>query len=322
MKKYGIGIDIGGTKISMILGTRRGKILARRVIPTRIGRRTRQGLQELIQNLKLLIAETSVPKDQIGGIGIGLPGPVDSKKGVVPLSPHMTGWRGIPLRKWVSRELKLPVAMTNDANAAVLGEKFFGDGRGKNHVIYLTVSTGIGGGLIANGELVEGAAYVGGEVGHMTVVPKGNRCKCGKSGCLEAYASGTAIVNFVKRRMQRGKSTRILKFIPKRGYLSAREVGLAARTGDALALQAYREAGFYLGIGIANLLNILNPEIVCLGGGVWKSAPPVFWHSMLKSCQREAWPDAFRAVKMVRTKLADHVGDLGALALAFEKMRS
>jgi len=320
MKKYAIGIDIGGTKISMVLGNTRGKILARREIPTLIRSKTPLCLQSLIQNLKFLITESAVPKAQIKGIGIGLPGAVNSKKGIVPRSPHMVGWKGIPLAKLISQKMKLPVIMGNDANAAALGARLFGEGRRKEHCLYITVSTGIGGGLIVNGHLVEGANSVGGEIGHMTIIPYGDSCNCGKQGCLEAYASGTAIVKYVKREIRRGVRTKILKLVGRHGKIRTQEVGLAAKKGDRLALAAFERAGFYLGIGIANLMNILNPAVVVLGGGVLKSAHRVFWQSMIKSCRKEAWPEAFRKTSIVQTKLGDQIGNLGALALAFEEI--
>ena len=152
----------------------------------------------------------------------------------------------------------------------------------------------------------------------MTIVPKGDPCKCGKLGCLDAYASGTAIAAYAIREMKRGRAARIKRFIPKGKPIAARWVGRAAREGDSLALETYRRAGFYLGIGIANLLNVLNPQKIILGGGVLKSAPPDFWRTMLESCRREAWPEAMKAVKITRTGLGDHVGELGALALGFD----
>ncbi len=319
--KYAIGIDIGGTKISMVLGTSSGKILARRLIATQTGSKTQQCLSEMVENLAGLLKDSGISKKQILGIGVGLPGPVDTQKGVVPRSPHLGGWKGFPLQKWLSKKMGLPVFVANDANAAAIGEKIFGLGRRAKHFIYMTVSTGIGGGLVVNRELVEGASFVAGEVGHMTVVPKGDACKCGKLGCLEAYASGTAIAAFAAREIKAGKASRISHFATQGNKLTAREVGLAAKKGDSLALKAYERAGFYLGIGIANLLNILNPELIILGGGVLKSAPRDFWRAMLQSAKREAWPQAFQAVKIVRTKLGDLVGDLGALALVFENER-
>jgi glucokinase len=297
--KYALGVDIGGTKTSVVLGSSQGKILARKLLLTRTGKKTRQGIEETVQALKALKSGPGKGK-RLLGVGVGIPGPMDSRNGVVQRSPHLGGWKGFPLKSFLERRLGLSVFINNDANAAALGEKVFGEGKRAGDFVYMTISTGIGGGVVVNGELVHGTSFVGGEVGHMTIVPDGERCKCGKRGCLEAYASGTAIARFAKKR-------------------NALEAGLAARKGSRSALAAYEQGGYYLGIGIANLLNILNPKVVVLGGGVLKSAPRIFWSSMLKSCKRNAWPQAYRAVRIVKTKLNDRVGDLGALALVFAR---
>ena len=317
MMKTAIGIDIGGTKISMAVGNANGKILAHREIPTRTGSETRRCLEALAQNLKALIAESGVSKNRISGIGVGIPGPVDSRKGVVPCSPHLPGWTGFALRRWLEKKIGIRAVMANDANAAALGEKKFGQGRGLRHFIYMTISTGIGGGIVVNSKLLEGSGFAAGEVGHMTIVTRGDRCGCGKRGCLEAYASGTAIANFAARELKRGRRSAAIRALMRQEPLSAKILGLAARQGDGLARAVFRRAGVYLGVGVANLLNILNPEKIILGGGVLQSAPPEFWQSMLASCRCEAWPQSMRSVRIVRSTLKK-VGDLGALALVFE----
>ncbi len=311
--KKAIGIDIGGTKISIISGTERGKILAQEIIPTLTGSQTRRGVESLVKATADVIERTG---GRFEGIGVGIPGPVDTAKGVVPRSPHLNGWAGLPLGKILKSHLKLPVLMGNDANAAALGEKNFGQGRGKKDFIYVTVSTGIGSGIIIDGKLLEGTTFVAGEAGHMTIVPDGAPCKCGKRGCWEAYGSGTAIARMAREKY--GKNLR-KKFGPK--PVSAKDVAGAARQGDRTALGIYQESGFYLGLGLANLLNILNPQMIILGGGVWNSAPRDFWNAMMKSCKRDAWPQAFGGAKIVRSNLGGHSGDLGALALGFEARR-
>jgi len=316
--KTAIGVDIGGTKISMVLGTIRGRILSRREIQTCTGTNARPCLKELVHQLQELIHHSKVSKRNVAGIGIGIPGAVDTTKGVVPRSPHLGGWKGIPIVRIVSRALKLPVAIANDANAAALGEKYFGDGRHHQQFIYMTVSTGVGGGIVVNGELVEGSHYVAGEVGHMTIIPEGEPCKCGNKGCLEAYASGTAMARYAESQMRKGRSSKIRNLLSRGDILTGKILGLAARKRDRLALETYRRGGYFLGIGIANLLNILNPSCVMLGGGVLKSAPPDFLAAMRESCRKHAWPEAFRSVRIIRSKLGDQAGNLGALALAFD----
>lgn len=315
--KTAIGIDIGGTKISLILGTEKGKILAQSVIATRTGAETKKCIHELFDQVEGLVRSAKKQRVRIVGIGVGVPGAVDSSRGLVPRSPNLKGWKNYPLAAALNKRFKLPVVLGNDANVAALAEKHFGLAKKCRDFIYMTVSTGVGGGLVSNGQLIEGASYVGGEIGHMTIVPKGNKCPCGNRGCLEAYASGTAIAKYVKRKIKEGRNSSL----SKARKITTREIGEAAQKGDKLAVEAFETAGFYLGIGCANLLNILNPELITLGGGVWKSAPAVFMKSILKSCKQHAWPEAYRKVKITPSRIRGSIGDLGALALAFEKNR-
>lgn len=316
-KNLALGIDVGGTKISITVGDRHGRILAHRLIPTRTGSQTQKGIEEILRNLKELANHPDF-KNKILGIGIGIPGPVNTQKGIVPFSPHLPGWKGLPLKKVIQKSLRLPVRMANDANAASLGEKNFGQGRHLSHFVYITVSTGIGSGIVLDGKLLEGASFVAGEMGHMTLVPGGALCKCGKHGCLEAYASGTALTRMARESLARAQILEIIEASEISERLSAKVLGLAARKGNKAAIHLYETAGAYLGIGIANLLNVLNPEKVILGGGVFKSAPRHFWRSMMASCKINAWPEALKAVKIVPSKLRGQVGDLGALALVFD----
>lgn len=317
--KYGIGIDIGGTKVSMVLGTRKGKIIGRRQIPTLKHSRAKECVANIVDNLEELIKEKKILRGNIKGIGVGIPGAVDSAKGIVPRSPNLQGWKGIPLARILKNKFKKPVYMTNDANAAGMGEKVFGQAKKLKHMIYITVSTGVGGGIISHGRLLEGANYVGGEIGHITIVPNGNRCNCGQRGCLEAYASGTAIAKTVNRAVRTGKGKSLQKRFKKKSGFSAKEIAIAANKGDRFALEVFKEAGNYLGIGIGTLLNIFNPDSIIIGGGVMKSAPKIHWKAMLKSAKKHSWPEPFKKVKIKRTKLKDEVGNLGALALVFDK---
>ena len=315
--KYAIGVDIGGTKISLALGDEKGKILMRSEIPTRTGRQSVDCVRELALKLKALVRDAGLPLKKILGIGVGCPGAVNNQKGIAPRSPNLPGWAGLPLRRILSQASGLPVFLANDANAAAIGESVFGAGRHAKNFIYITVSTGVGGGIVLNGRLYEGSGFVAGEIGHISVVPDGKKCNCGQRGCLEAYASGTAIGHFVRERMTR-KNTRIWKFLSGDRKVSARQVGMAAREGDRLSIESYKQAGYYLGIGIANLLNILNPEKIVIGGGVLRSAHQIFWKTMQKSAKQHAWPEAFRTVKIVRSALQGRVGDLGTVALVFK----
>ncbi len=308
--RHALGVDIGGTKISVTLGDSRGKILAKKLLPTLTGKKARQGIDQLVGALQQLKA--SATGKRILGIGVGVPGPMDPNRGMVQRSPHLGGWQGFGLKTHLEKKLKLPVFITNDANAAAVGEKVFGAGRNADDFIYLTVSTGIGGGIILGGKLLLGASYGAGEVGHTLIVPEGERCGCGRRGCLEAYASGTAIAQFVRREIRKGRRTRLS------GLISAEKVSDAARKGDRLSIEAFRLAGYYLGIGLANLINIINPEMLILGGSVMKSSS-LLWPSMIRSARTHAWPSLYAACRITRTQLGDQVGDFGALALVFAR---
>ncbi|MEI7751945.1 MAG: ROK family protein [Candidatus Omnitrophota bacterium] len=306
--KYAIGIDVGGTKISVTLGTSSGKILARKKVTTRILSKSKACVEEILTSVRQIFPEFKLSSKDILGIGIGAPGAVNSKTGVLPRSPNLAGWAGIPIVRIFRNKFKLPIYLANDANAAALGEWVFGAGRKMKNLIYITVSTGVGGGLILNGQLYEGAGFVAGEIGHISVVPEGRKCKCGRRGCLEAYASGTAIAHFYNE-------------LKKKKVKGAKEVGLAASSGDKVAIESYRKAAYYLGIGLANLMNVLNPEAIVIGGGVLKSAPPVYWKEVLRSAKGHAWPEAFQTTKVLQSPLLGHSGDLGALALVFKNSK-
>lgn len=301
--KLALGVDIGGTKTSLTLGDPHGKILAKKILPTLTGRRALEGIKQISEGLARLKADFAGAR-KIQGVGVGIPGPINPQTGIVQRSPNLKGWEGIRLKATLQKKLKLPVYITNDANAAAIGEMLFGQGRRCQNFVYLTVSTGIGGGIVLGGRLLMGDSWGAGEAGHTIVQAGGERCGCGRRGCLEAYASGTAIAKFFRKNF--GGS----------GKLSAESVARKARQNHPIAREAYRRAGFYLGIGLANLINLLNPGKIILGGSVTKSFP-LFWPSMMKSIRAHAWPVLSRACRVVRTDLGERVGDLGALALVF-----
>ncbi len=318
--RIALAIDIGGTKISIAAGTDRGRILHYAEIKTRTGRQTRDCVDELMRVVEEVRRTLPPNHSKLCGIGVCLPGAVNTSRGVVPQSPNLPGWKGLPLAKMLGGRFKLPVCMVNDANAAAIGEMLFGAAKGSKNFIYVTVSTGVGGGIVINGRLLEGSSFVAGEVGHTTVVPGGDLCNCGKRGCLEAYTSGTSIERYVAKKIRETNYQALEKFRFE-GRLSARELSAAARQKDPLALAAFGRAGRYLGIGLANVLNTVNPSLAVLGGGVIQSAPPLFWAELKKNLRKEAWSEALHGFRMSRTKLGSKVGNLGALAVIFEALK-
>lgn len=317
MKQLAIGIDIGGTKISIAIGSTKGEILRYVVFPTLKGRRSREGVRQIVSETQKLIAQLSASqKKNLLGIGICLPGAVNTRQGLAPHSPNLPGWKGLQLGRILQTSLKLPVRLVNDANAAAVAESHFGAGRGFQDFIYITVSTGVGGGIYVNGRLLEGASFVAGEIGHMTLVAGGDRCSCGRLGCFEAYASGGSIERYTAAQLKKKRIAGSRSFF-KDDKLSARAIKAAAHAGNAFALHTFQRAGHYLGIGLGSLLNILNPQKIILGGGVLDAPPQIFWKAMRASLKAAAWPEALRAVKIERTPLKANVGNLGALAVVF-----
>jgi len=311
---YIVGIDIGGTKTSVSLGNSQGKLFIRRVYPTKGVSST---LSEAKRIIRVYLQEYDPGLVKTKGIGISACGPLDLKKGILLNPPNMPNWRNVPLKKIFSQSFKLPVAVDNDANSAALAEKIFGAGKNVQNLFYYTVSTGIGGGLVINGRIHHGASSDAGEIGHTLVLPNGPKCKCGKRGCLEALASGTSIARIARERVS--KNSLILKLAGKRQDINAEIVAGAARKGDRLARTIYEQAAFYLGISVSNVIQTLNPEMVIIGGGVSKVGDILF--KPLKHYVRKfSWPRPYRSCKIVRAKLKDIVGDLGAISLLFKKV--
>jgi glucokinase len=248
----------------------------------------------------------------IAGIGVAAPGPIDPFSGVVLRAPSIPGWENLPLRKILSEALQAPVYVGNDANVAALGEWVYGAGQGHQDMIYMTVSTGIGGGIIVNGQLLLGANGLAGELGHITVLPDGPLCSCGMRGHLEALASGPSIASWVNEQLQNGAASELRPGT----QLSANQVAAAARRGDPLAIAAFERAGGYLGQALADFINIFNPSAVILGGGVSRSGE-LLLAPIRRVIQRQVYSHHFLdKLKLTNAALGDETGLLGALALA------
>ncbi len=311
-----IGIDLGGTKISTALVDPSGRIVARDYRETLAAKGQKVVVERMVDAARRVMDEAGVVPSQVIGVGVGSPGPIDSRTGVVTAPPNLPGWRDVPLKQLIEEKLGLPTFLENDANAAALGEYRFGAGQGVQNMIYVTVSTGIGGGLILNGQLYGGATGAAGEIGHMTVLPWGPYCGCGNRGCLEALASGTAIAREGRELVRRGVPTLIAELAegnPER--VTAKLVAEAAHRGDIEAQEILREAMAYLGVGMANLVNLFNPELIVIGGGLTKLGEELFG-PVRRAIERRAFPAAARVVHVVPAQLGDDVGVLGAAAVA------
>ena len=254
-------------------------------------------------------------RENISGIGVSCGGPLDTKTGVVYSPPNLPGWDAFPLKESIEAEFHVPTIIENDANASALAEWRFGGGRGYNYVLYMTMSTGIGGGIVANGQIYHGANDSAGEVGHQILLPDGPLCGCGQRGCLEALCSGPAIARRAQEVIREQPNTAILKLADGEiAQVKSEHVLEAARTGDSLAMSLMEETGYYMGWGIANLVNILNPEIVLIGT-IAVAAGDLLLDPIRRTVADMAMQRPAEAVKIMPADLGDAVGDLAAISL-------
>jgi glucokinase len=255
---------------------------------------------------------------EILGVGMGCPGPIDTHGGVVRLSPNL-GWRDMPLRDLVSEQLGLPTTLDNDASCAILGEWWRGAARDTRILVGLTVGTGIGGGIILDGAIFHGASDVAGEFGHTTIDSTGRRCKCGNYGCLEAYASGPAIAARAVEGIMAGVETSLPSYVDGRlDDITAQTVYQAANDGDDLATEVVHDTARFLGAGVANFVNIFNPEMVVLCGGVTEAGDPLY-RPLRQEVSRRAFKPAAEACRIVPGTLPGTAGVYGAVAVFLSK---
>jgi glucokinase len=318
-RKYIVGVDLGGTKISAGALTDDGKhSFGMRSIST-ASELGAEGVADrivgLIEGVILdTLNETDANRRDFIGIGIGAPGPLDREKGIVIIAPNL-GWKNFPLRARIIDRLGLKATLDNDANCATVGEWWQGAARGARNVVGITIGTGIGGGLILDGQLHHGASGVAGEIGHTTIDLNGRHCKCGNYGCLEAYASGPAIAVRAREVLVREETASMLPSLVggKLETLTAETVYQAAREGDAVASEIVKDTARYLGVGIANLLNTLNVDVVVVAGGVTRAGDALFT-PLRAEVRRRAFRPAVEAAKILPGELPGTAGVVGAVA--------
>ena len=314
MKKYRIGVDIGGTNVKIALVDFDGKIIYSNTVPTRAEMGYEAGVNNIKQAIKELMQETGESAKTIEAIGFGLPGQIDYKEGVVKNLPNIPGWVNIPLAKIIEDEFSIPTRLDNDVRCAALGELNFGAGKNCENLICITVGTGIGSGIVLNGKLVRGASNAAGEIGHIKMdMTGGPLCGCGDYGCFEAYASGPAIVTMAKEYISGGKSAKY-KEMATDGIITPYIVAQAALQGDAVSIQIFKQMGKILGTGLASVINILNPEKIIIGGGV-ADAGEILLDPIRKTIIDRAMPIQGNAVEVVPAQLANTAGVIGASLL-------
>ncbi len=309
---YG-AIDLGGTNVRAIVAGLDGKISGDDRRPSRASDGLDATIESLLASLSQACSEAGVETGGLSGLGVATPGWVDTERGVVPAAPQLVGWWNVPLVEMLQERLGLSVRLENDANAAALGENAYGAGRGTRHMLYITVSTGVGAGIVADGRLYGGAKGSAGEIGHTIVDPSGPRCGCGNSGCLEALSSGTAIARRAAEAADRGDSAALAAIKEREGRLSARLVADAARKGDVASIAIYEEAGRFLGIALANAVNLLSPEAIILGGGVMQ-AKDLFLPRAEETMRDLALDEPLKHMRLAEAELGDQAGVMGMIA--------
>jgi glucokinase len=310
--RYVVGVDIGGT--NLVVGTVAedgSEVLGLVSEPTRVER----GPDAIMDRIAALARDSmkSAGGRDILGVGVGAPGPLDRQSGIVLLTPNL-GWTNMPVRDRIAAALGLPATLDNDANCAIFGEWWRGAARGARHVVGLTIGTGIGGGIVIDGRIYHGESDIAGEIGHMTIDSTGRRCKCGNYGCLEAYASGPAIAARAVEGIEAGAETALPTYVQgDLSLITAQVVYEAANDHDAFALEVVRDTAKFLGAGVANIINIFNPGVVVICGGVTLAGDRLFV-PLRSEVSRRAFKPAVQVCRIVPGELPGTAGVVGAAA--------
>ena len=308
--RYAVGMDIGGTNIRAALVSSSGQIVKREQRKTVPARGFDLVFTEIIEMLSNMAGTHS--SSEVIGIGIGAPGPLDPEEGVI-IQTHNLEWKNVPLKKLVQERIPLPVYVDGDSNLAAFGEKWLGAARGVNNFICLTLGTGVGGALILNGRIYHGATGAAGHIGHYIINPDGPECSCGGRGHLEAYASATAIVRRTIEAIKAGQKSLIPDLVEgELSKLTSLLVFEAAKAGDGLAVRIFRETGFCIGLVIASLTNIVNPELVVIGGQVAEAGDLLF--DSIRECVAKT-VSLVPPPQIVPAMLGNDAGTIGAAGL-------
>ena len=316
-KKLAIGVDIGGTSIKGAAITDEGKVLEVFSMPVNKGDSQETTINELIKVINAYLNEHNYNKDNVLGIGLGVPGCIDSLNGVVTYSNNLQ-WYELPISKMIGEGTGLPVRITNDANAATLGEAKFGAGKKYKNLLMFTLGTGIGGGIIIDGKLYEGNMGKGAEMGHAVLVVDGEQCTCGRKGCFETYASATALIRETKKMMEEHKDSKLWDITNRLGKVDARAAFIAEREGDQCGHILVENYVKYLSQGLMNYFNIFRPEAVCLSGGVANEGDYLI-SRVVKYCEERNYGyKGTPKVEIITSELGYDSGKIGAASLFFE----
>lgn len=319
--KLSLGIDLGGTKILASVVDAKGRVLSCHRSLTPVGQEA--VLQAITHSVKRALEEADISYSGLTAVGIGAAGLSNPQTGVVYTSPNLPGWQDVPLRDIIAAEVGQPTYLINDADAAALGELYYGAGRGVSNLIYITLGTGIGGGIIISGQVYSGSGGTAGEVGHMVIDDNGPPCSCGNRGCWETLASGKALVAEAKRLIEKQETdTAILEYAGGiMEELKAEHIHQAALAGDELANRLIDRNAYYLGVGLASLINIFNPQVIIIGGGLANMGDMLLLPAY-EEAGRRAFRQPYQATRFARPQLGDNSGVIGAAAYALSQTRN
>ncbi|MDC3417526.1 ROK family protein [Aquibacillus salsiterrae] len=311
-KDLAIGLDLGGTKVLAAIISEKGKIISEFESKTD----TNQDVSKvIIKTINQLLVKSKVDVNRLLGIGVASAGVIDSSKKEI-LYANNLNIENFPIGDILLKEFLLPVKLCNDANAAAIAEWVWGVGRGKNNLVYVTVSTGVGAGIIIDGNLLKGAKDSAGEFGHTTIIHNGKPCECGNIGCLEKYASGTAIKKLANDRLQSGEVSILSELLHSEKEVANNHIAFAAKEGDLFSIKLLNEIGNYLGIGVVNLIHLFNTEVVVFGGGVMNMSDYIL-PSVKKYIKEHGIKQMTEDVIIEKTKLGKSAGIMGASGLFF-----
>lgn len=310
MSNYVIGIDLGGTKIHGALADFEGNVISSEIVPTEASEGSQAVLDRIIGVIEKVLETGNKTIEDIKCIGFGSPGPLDAKNGIIVDSSNLP-FKNFNLIEPIKNKFNVPIYLDNDANVATIGEFMFGAAKGTENMVYITVSTGVGGGAIINGKLFRGNTSNALEIGHTTILPEGPQCNCGNHGCLESLASGTAIGKRAIEAVESGLDTSLSKYEKASSY----EVFVEAKNGDEVSRDILHRSLTYLGIGVANVINTFDPELIVIGGGVSKGGQVVF-DRINEVVQERALKAMADNCKIVPAGLGSDAGVMGAVALA------
>jgi glucokinase len=314
-----VGVDLGGTTFTVGIMDFNGNILSSVDTDTPVENGPSAVMGKILDNIDLAINEAKLSREDILGVGLGAPGILDVERGINIFSPNLK-WHNVDMVTPIKDYLNVPVFIENDVRVAALGERRFGAGKGRKYMIFIALGTGIGSGIIINGELFRGSIGGGGEIGHMVIDSNGPKCNCGNYGCFESLAAGPSMVARAEKAIKSGLETKVFELAERNiGNITPAIIYQAAKLGDKVALDVFRETSFYLGLGLVTLTTVFNPECIIIGGGIAKSwdilMPPAI--QMVKT---RSFPGSRDVVEIIPSQLGDSAGMIGACVLAIEKL--